>query len=43
MKSYDSIKTIAQQGCQIFIGTTYQNRKKCTKKTQNIPNGRKID
>jgi hypothetical protein len=30
------------QGCQIFLGTWYQNRKKCTKRIQNVPNGRKI-
>jgi hypothetical protein len=30
------------QGCQIFLGTWYQNRKKCTKWTQNEPNGHKI-
>jgi hypothetical protein len=28
------------QGCQIFLGTWYPNRKKCTKWTQNKPNGR---
>jgi hypothetical protein len=27
---------------QIFIGTRYQNWKKCTKGTQNVPNGYKI-
>jgi hypothetical protein len=31
-----------EQGCQIFLGTWYQNRKKCTKWTQNVPNGHKI-
>jgi hypothetical protein len=30
------------QGCQIFLGTTYQNGKKYTKSPQNIPNGPKI-
>jgi hypothetical protein len=30
------------QGCQIFLGTGYQNRKKCTKSTQNVPNSHKI-
>jgi hypothetical protein len=30
-----------EQGCQIFLGTLYQNRKKCTKWTQNVPNGHK--
>jgi hypothetical protein len=30
------------QGCQIFRGTWYQNRKKCTKSAQNAPNGQKI-
>jgi hypothetical protein len=39
-----------EQGCQIFIGTKYQNGGKIyqiaihyTKWSQNIPNGRKID
>jgi hypothetical protein len=31
-----------QQGCQIFLGATYQNGEKCTKLTQIIPNGHKI-
>jgi hypothetical protein len=26
------------QGCRIFVGTLYQNRKKCTKWSQNFPN-----
>jgi hypothetical protein len=30
------------QGCQIFLGTWYQNQKKWTKWTQNGPNGHKI-
>jgi hypothetical protein len=30
------------QGCQIFLGAWYQNWKKCTKWTQNIPNVHKI-
>jgi hypothetical protein len=30
-----------KQGCQIFLGTTYQNGKKYTKWPQNRPNGRK--
>jgi hypothetical protein len=30
------------QGCQICVGTWYQNRKKCTELAQNIPNGHKI-
>jgi hypothetical protein len=25
-----------EQGCHIFLGTTYQNRKKCTKKTKKL-------
>jgi hypothetical protein len=25
------------QGCQIFLGTRHQNRKNCTKSTQNVP------
>jgi hypothetical protein len=31
-----------KQGCQIFLGTRYPSRKKCTKKTQKVPNGHKI-
>jgi hypothetical protein len=31
-----------EQGCQIFLGMWYQNRKKCTKSTLNVPNGHKI-
>jgi hypothetical protein len=31
-----------KQGCQIFLGTTYQSRKKCTKWPQIIPNDNKI-
>jgi hypothetical protein len=30
------------QGCQIFIGTIYQNEEKHTKLPQNIPNDHKI-
>jgi hypothetical protein len=30
------------QGCQIFIGTTYQNGEKFTTWPQNLPNGRNI-
>jgi hypothetical protein len=30
------------QGCQIFLGTAYQNGKKYTKLTTNIPNGHAI-
>jgi hypothetical protein len=30
------------QDCQIFLGTWYQKWKKCTKWTQNVPNGHKI-
>jgi hypothetical protein len=29
------------QGCQIDLGLWYQNRKKCTRWTQNVPNGHK--
>jgi hypothetical protein len=32
----------ASQGCQIFLGTTYQNRENIPKQPQNIPNGHKI-
>jgi hypothetical protein len=28
-----------KQGCQIFLGTAYQNGRKYTKLTTNIPNG----
>jgi hypothetical protein len=31
-----------EQDCQIFLSTCYQNREKCTKWTQNLPNGFKI-
>jgi hypothetical protein len=37
-----------EQGCQIFLGTRYQNRKNvqnkyvCAKLIQNVPNGHKI-
>jgi hypothetical protein len=51
-KSFDrpfhSHKPIHKQGCQIFLGTTYQNGKKYQlinnvyKWPQNIPNGSKI-
>jgi hypothetical protein len=30
------------QGCQIFLGTKYQNLEKYTTRPQNIPNGHKI-
>jgi hypothetical protein len=33
---------IQDQGCQIFLGTTYQNGKKSTKCLQNLPNGHKL-
>jgi hypothetical protein len=36
------MKRLMDQGCQIFLGTRYQNRKKCTKLIQNVPNGLKI-
>jgi hypothetical protein len=29
---------ISEQGCQIFLGTTYQNGEKYTKGPQNLPN-----
>jgi hypothetical protein len=35
-------KNTSPQGCQIFLGTWYQNRGKCTKWTQNVPIGHKI-
>jgi hypothetical protein len=31
----------SNQGCQIFLGSRYQSQKKCTKRTQNVPNGHK--
>jgi hypothetical protein len=31
-----------EQGCQIFLGTNYQNGEKYTKLQQNIPNGHNI-
>jgi hypothetical protein len=31
-----------QQGCQIFLGKYYPNRKTFSKGTQNVPNGHKI-
>jgi hypothetical protein len=30
------------QGCQIFLNAWFPNWKKCTKRTQNVPNGNKI-
>jgi hypothetical protein len=33
---------VSGQGCQIFHCARDQNRKKCTKYTQNVPNGHKI-
>jgi hypothetical protein len=38
---YNLLAWNVQQGCQIFLGAWYQNRKKCTKWTQNV-NGYKI-
>jgi hypothetical protein len=35
-------KISPSQGCQIFLGAWYENWKKCTKWTQNVPNGHKI-
>jgi hypothetical protein len=34
-------ETDVGQGCQIFLGKTYQNGGKYTKSPQTIPNGRK--
>jgi hypothetical protein len=34
---------LSNQGCQIFLGSKYQNGKKYTKLTRTIPNGRKMD
>jgi hypothetical protein len=33
---------LTHQGCQIFLGTTYQNGEKYTKWHQNVPNGHEI-
>jgi hypothetical protein len=38
-----SCNGITHQGCQIFLGTTYQSRKKYTKvTTKHVPNGHKM-
>jgi hypothetical protein len=37
-----SVIDSCKQGCQIFLGTTYQNGNKLPKSPQNIPNGHKI-
>jgi aspartate/tyrosine/aromatic aminotransferase len=37
-----ALETSAVQGCQIFLGTWCQNRIKCTKWIQNVPNSHKI-
>jgi hypothetical protein len=36
------LKTEWLKGCQIFLGTNYQNGEKYTKRPQNIPNGHNI-
>jgi hypothetical protein len=36
------IELLQQQGCQIFLGTPYQNGNKYNKWPQNLTNGRKI-
>jgi hypothetical protein len=41
-KPLDSKASCVAQGCQIFLGTKYQNGEKYTKLPQNIPNGHKI-
>jgi hypothetical protein len=33
---------LANQGCQIFLATTYQNGNKYTKQPENVPNGHKL-
>jgi hypothetical protein len=38
-KSSPVIFSVSYQGCQIFLGTTYQNGEKYTKWPQNVPNG----
>jgi hypothetical protein len=35
------IKPAGVQGCQIFLGTKYQNEEKYTKLPQTVPNGHK--
>jgi hypothetical protein len=37
-----TLLSLHEQGCQIFIGTTYQNRENVPNDRQNIPNGNKI-
>jgi hypothetical protein len=32
-------RPLGDKGCQIFLGTTYQNGEKYTKRPQNVPNG----
>jgi hypothetical protein len=42
---YDGVSAVIcepYRGCQIFLGTWYQNRIKSTKRTQNVPNGQRI-
>jgi hypothetical protein len=36
------VSSAVNQGCQIFLGTTYQNGGKYTKLPQRIPNGHTI-
>jgi hypothetical protein len=36
-----NLPTSRLQGCQIFLGTTYQHGEKYTKLPQNVPNGHK--
>jgi hypothetical protein len=36
------VDSCGKQGCQIFLDTIYQNRKKCTKRTQNVPKEHKM-
>jgi hypothetical protein len=41
-KIHEGSSSTFVRGCQIYLGTWYQNRIKCTKCTQNVPNGQKI-
>jgi hypothetical protein len=37
--TFEMQKLVGDQGCQIFVGTTYQNGKILAKLPQNLPNG----
>jgi hypothetical protein len=42
LASESSVRGILQQGCQIFLGPTYQNEENYTKVPQNVSNGHNI-